>query len=128
MIVELNIGLEVNGRRNSVFDCEERARYALQYLKTKFSGVKSATYSNQYEIGDGTLVLEQGLYVKVRTEGTIFELYEAVYKLAVELNQECIAVYNPRTAVGKLIGPGTGSWGDFDFNYFEQFPEEFLVA
>ncbi len=128
MIVELNIGLNVNGEVNSVFDCEERARYALQYLKTKVSGVKSATYTNQYETADGTLVLEPGLYVKVKTEGTIFELYEIVYKLAIELRQDCIALYNPRTGVGKLIGPSAGSWGEFDLTYFEQFSEEFLVA
>ncbi len=128
MIVELNIGLNVNGEANSQLQCEQRAKQALQYLKQKFSGIKSATYTNQYETADGTLVLEPGLYVKVRTAGTIFELYEVVYQLAIELRQDCIAVYNPRSGVGKLVGPNAGSWGEFDLTYFEQFSEEFLVA
>ncbi len=127
MIVELNIGLNVNGEVNSVFDCEERARYALQYLKTKVSGVKSATYNNQYETNDGTLVMEPGLYVKISTVGSIFEIDKVIYDLAVELRQDCIAVYIPRSGVGKLIGPNADKWGEFDLTYFEQFADEFLV-
>lgn len=128
MIVELNIGLNVNGEANSQRQCEQRAKQALQYLKQKFSNVKSATYTNQYETNDGTLVLEPGLYVRISTTNSIFETYGVVYALAIELCQDCIAVYSPRTGVGKLIGPSAGSWGEFDLTYFEQFGDEFLVA
>lgn len=127
MIIELNIGLNVNGEANNVFECEQRAKQALEFLKQKFSNVKSATYTNQYEGPDGTLVLEPGLYVKISTTNTIFECYKIVYKLAIELRQDCIALYSPRTGVGKLTGPGAGKWGEFDLTYFEQFNDEFLV-
>lgn len=127
MIIELNIGLNVNGEVNSQLQCEQRAKQALEFLKQKFSSVKSATYNNQYETNDGTLVLEPGLYVKINTTNTIFECYGVVYQLAIELQQECIALYNRRTGVGKLIGPDAGKWGEFDLTYFEQFTDEFLV-
>lgn len=126
MIVELNVGLDVVGRRNSIKDCEERARLALTFLRAKFSSIKSAKYENEYE-GPSGLTLEQGLYVKIKTDLSIFEVYGAVYELAVGVEQECIATYNPRSGVGKLIGPSAGKWGTFDLDYFEQFPEDYLV-
>ena len=126
MIVELNIGLDVTWARNSVKDCEQRAKLALTFLKAKFSSVQSANYSNEYEGPDGT-TLEQGLYVKIKTDLTIFEIYGAIYEISVALSQDCIAVYNPRTGVGKLIGPAAGKWGEFDLGYFEQFPDSWLV-
>ena len=127
MIIELNIGLNVNGEVNSQLQCEQRAKQALQFLKQKFSSVKSATYTNQYETNDGTLVLEPGLFVRVSTVGSIFEIDKVIYDLAVELRQDCIAVYLPRSGVGKLIGPNADKWGKFDLTYFEQFADEFLV-
>lgn len=127
MIIELNIGLNVNGEANNVFECEERARWALEILKQKFSSVKSATYTNQYEGPDGTLVLEPGLFVKVSTVGSIFDVDKVIYDLAAELRQDCIAVYLPRSGVGKLIGPNADAGGKFDLTYFEQFADEFLV-
>lgn len=127
MIIELNIGLNVNGEVNSQLQCEQRAKQALEFLKQKFSSVKSATYTNQYEGPDGTLVLEPGLYVKISTTNTIFECYGVVYELSILLQQDCIALYNRRTGVGKLIGPGAGKWGEFDLTYFEQFNDVFMV-
>ena len=42
----------------------------------------------------------------------------AAYKLAETLAQDCIAVYDPRTKRGRLIGPRASAWGEFTPEYF----------
>ncbi len=34
------------------------------------------------------------------------------------LAQDCIAVYDPRTKRGRLIGPRASAWGEFTPEYF----------
>lgn len=45
---------------------------------------------------------------------------QAVYHTARQLNQDCIAVYNPDTRAGYLIGPRAEAWGEFNAGFFIQ--------
>lgn len=42
----------------------------------------------------------------------------AVYRLAEQFAQDCIAVYDSRTKRGRLIGPRAAAWGAFTPEYF----------
>jgi len=46
-----------------------------------------------------------------------------VYRLAVILDQDCIAVSGHDTTVGELIGPNAKAWGDFNTEFFITFKE-----
>ena len=37
-----------------------------------------------------------------------------IWRLCETLAQEAIAVYDPRAARGRIIGPGADAWGEFD--------------
>lgn len=39
-------------------------------------------------------------------------------QLAIDLGQDCIAVYRPKTGGGALIGPKAAEWGPFNPEYF----------
>ena len=41
-----------------------------------------------------------------------------VFGLAVATEQDCIAVYDPATGHGELVGPRAEAWGDFNPEYF----------
>ena len=57
---------------------------------------------------------EQTLIVAVNVNDVRF----TVYKLADNLDQDCIAVYYPRTGNGTLVGPKAAAWGTFNPEYF----------
>ena len=42
----------------------------------------------------------------------------ALLRLAEQFAQDCIAVYDPRTKRGRLIGPRAAAWGTFTPEYF----------
>jgi hypothetical protein len=41
-----------------------------------------------------------------------------VHGLCTELGQDCIAVYDPATYRGRLVGPNAAAWGLFDPSCF----------
>jgi len=41
-----------------------------------------------------------------------------IYDMAAELQQDCIAIYDARNWRGRLIGPNTEAWGEFDPSMF----------
>lgn len=42
----------------------------------------------------------------------------ASYIVAQRLDQDCIAVYDPRSDIGRLIGPNAAAWGSFNPEFF----------
>lgn len=121
MIIELNIGLNVNGSANSMAQCRERAIQAIAFLRAAFGPVLVQTerMDSQYE-GPNGLELEPTLYVKLDSPLDWLRSYDQVYELAEALGQDCIAMYCPRSRDGEMVGPGAAAWPDFDFNYFKQ--------
>ncbi len=47
-----------------------------------------------------------------------FTLEYKLSQLALQLQQDCIAVYFPSTQEGRLIGPNAAKWGAFDPEFF----------
>jgi hypothetical protein len=125
MIVELNIRLDVRGARNSVADTEGRARLALDILDAAGLGpVEARRHDVQVEHPTlDQLELHQNLVVRVDVQGNmVYSIRSLIYAMAETLEQDCIAIYMPRSGKGDLIGPRLGGWPDgFDINQFTNF-------
>ena len=55
----------------------------------------------------------------------VIELYNDVgpgllHRVAIALNQDCVAYYNAEEDFGLLIGPRAADWGRFDINLFQK--------
>lgn len=51
----------------------------------------------------------------------------SVYRAAQQLEQDCIAVYDPTIKQGILVGPKAAQWGEFNPKYFLNLEGEFLA-
>ncbi len=51
----------------------------------------------------------------------------AIYRSAQQLEQDCIAVYDPSVRTGILVGPRAADWGEFQPKYFLNLEGEFLA-
>lgn len=102
----LNIGLAREGQPNLTADEAGQALRAVMSCAV----VSSALYASDTE---PTLVMScvgQPRYMTV---------YMAqVYRAAVTLDQDCIAVYWPEVGSGALVGPREEEWGEFNPAYF----------
>ena len=63
-------------------------------------------------VGEPTLVIE-GLYA-----GHVVDLTKHMHQIARDLQQDCIAVYQPTRGVGHLVGPKAIKWGQFNPEFF----------
>jgi len=124
MKIELNIRLDIRGRRNSLVDCTKRAYETIGALHRLFHDVQCRRHSYQYE-DDHTDELHLADSLVVAIDGITYaerhEYREKIYALANALEQDCIALYHPFTGAGELIGSHTGSYGEFDLNKFNRF-------
>lgn len=127
MIIELNIGLNITGRRNSLADCSERAIQAIAYLNAKFKKSYTRRVISEYE-GPNGIELEDTLVARIdASRGNREYLMGAVYQLAVDLEQDCIAIKFSDDS-GMLVGPNTGKWGEFDLNFFKDYEPYYAAA
>ena len=80
-------------------------------------------------VGEVLLAVKSRLVVKSweqvisNTEATIVAEVEgpvlsSTYAIARRLGQDCIAVWQPNTEVGRLIGPNAAAWGEFNLEFF----------
>ncbi len=115
MIIELNIGLNIEGSLNNQRQRDSRADHALGRIRcyTKILGTRRAQSTTE-----DTLVLS------VEREGSESAFYNEVYTLASDLSQDCIAVYQVDADNGALIGPRAGAWGEFNPEFFIRFASE----
>ena len=51
----------------------------------------------------------------------------AVYRSAQQLDQDCIAVYDPAINTGVLVGPRAAQWGEFNPKYFLDLNGKYLA-
>jgi hypothetical protein len=125
VVIELNIGLNIRGSRNSLADCGERAIQAINYLREQFGGytVQTRRAQVQYE-GPNGLELEDTLIARIEMSPQSVaarRLPYLIFRMAQNLGQDCIALYNETAGTGRLIGPEASAWGSFDLDYFTPF-------
>ena len=118
MLVELNIGLDCKDQLNTPAHLAERAAVAHRML-SRFL-VFSRRFTTSYPGPDGAQVTERGLFVALETNN-LFSASREIFKTAIALDQDCIAVYYPGRSQGLLLGPRADAWGQFDANHFRRF-------
>ena len=106
MKITLNIGLAREGKPNLTADEAAQAiRAVLSAGVVRFNQVVSDT--------------EPTLIVACVGEPKLMGVYmDQVYRTAVALDQDCIAVYWPEVKSGALIGPNAEAWGEFNPKFF----------
>lgn len=126
MIVELNIGLDINGRNLNLVAITQQATTAIDYLRRELGPnalLQTRRFETEYEGPNGP-VLERSLFVRFHHVGGLERI---VYELAALLEQDCVAYFVPSQNRGGLIGPNAVKWGDFDAQYFKSFDVDFDV-
>jgi len=104
--IELNIRLDVRGQDNSASSITRREVQCLTILGDCFH------HHSDY-LDHGALVPR--LVVRLDAADRA-----ALHRLAVELHQDCIAVYYPDRGYGELLGPSAAAWGEFDLSRFQR--------
>ena len=120
MKLELNIGLDIKGHANSTQDRALRASKALHQLSGLIT--YSQRFVTEYTGPDGR-VTEHGLFVALNSNNK-FATMSIVACLAVSIGQDCIAIYDPETGVGSLVGPQSENWGSFQLEFFKRCDQE----
>lgn len=119
---ELNIGLNVAGSNNTAAQVAARAIKAVGLLDVLCAqcAVRTRVAEVEYSTPDGTAV-EPTLVVSINGAIGSATLQGVVYGLAEELWQDCIAVFEPETGRGVLVGPKAADWGGFNPDCFVRF-------
>lgn len=97
----LNIGLNVDATTSIAAEVARQIVVANDFLVTTWSVAQSDT--------EPTLVCE---VMPMKTD--LRQVAMDVCQIAVDLRQDCVAVYVPLTGKGVLMGPGAKRWGPFD--------------
>ena len=97
----LNIGLDVQATRQIA------AHVALEIVKANGFIVHSSKVIESDT--EPTLVVEVSGYGSLR---------KALETISTDLHQDCIAVWVPESAVGRLVGPRADKWGAFNPEFF----------
>lgn len=100
----LNIGLEVKATRLLATSVVKQLVAAADFVINAERLVESDT--------EPTLVLD---VTSLNGPSLTMAQFRA---LATDLEQDCIAVYRPKTKGGALIGPKAAEWGPFNPSYF----------
>jgi hypothetical protein len=118
MNIELNIGLNIEGSLNAQSQRDSRAEFAREAIafRAEILGARRAVSTTE-----DTLVLS------VELDGPRAGFYHAIYNLALNLSQDCIAVYQVDADNGALIGPNAGAWGEFNPEFFIRFASEVVA-
>jgi len=125
MKIELNINLNIIGRRNSLHDCTERCRHSMKYLLESFTGADFKRVMGQVEGDDGMLHDEDILVAEVETGfDLVDEILKKVAELSAALEQDCIALRWPHGYEGVLVGPKATTWGAWDESKFQRFERD----
>lgn len=129
---EMNIRLDIRGRRNSIADCTQRAQQALDILHEAFGNQRVQARREDIQVEDerlDQLNLDQNLVVRLNVPTTIYAV-RVGQEIAEALEQDAVAIYLPGQRHGVLVGPNAHAWGEFDLGKFIRFDNELatLVA
>ena len=126
---EMNIRLDIRGRRNSIADCTARAQQAIDILHQAFGQQRVQARRENSQVEDERLDqvnLEQNLIVRLEVPKTIY-VVRIGQQIAEDLEQDAVAIYLPGQRHGLLVGPNAHAWGDFDHEKFIRFHREINV-
>ena len=126
---EMNIRLDIRGRRNSIADCTVRAQQAIDILHQAFGQQRVQARREDAQVEDERLNqvnLEQNLIVRLEVPKTIYAV-RIGQQIAEDLEQDAVAIYLPGQRHGLLVGPNAHAWGDFDPEKFIRFDREINV-
>jgi len=104
--IELNIRLDVTGQDNSASSITRREIQSLAILGDCFH------HRSDY-LDHGAMVPRLVVRLDATDSATL-------HRLAVELHQDCIAVFHPDQGHGELLGPSAAAWGKFDLSSFQR--------
>lgn len=123
MQIELNIGLDIAGSANFQSLRDSRAQFALDVLSTT-AVTQNILGSRRAQSGT-----EDTLIVKLNvSSGAENRFRKAIFDLADDLDQDCIAAYNATGWSGELVGPNAAAWGEFNPEFFIRFDESAPAA
>jgi hypothetical protein len=123
MRIELNIGLNIASSVNTSWQRDSRADFALKYL----------TKLGDFEARRAQSATEDTLVVVMIPEGDATGGFSkaafrnAIERLAYELDQDCIAVFNVDDNAGELVGSDparVANWGEFNPEFFIRYASE----
>jgi len=88
----------------------------------------TSTVAKQILIANGFVLGRETLVASDTEPALVVEAYPSalhnepvgnrLYQSALDLQQDCIAVWNPAAGKGALIGPGAAKWGAFNPAFF----------
>lgn len=110
MYTELNIGMDVPGYKHELDPANVICTVEQLFGKDHLIG-----YRVDVSGDENTVVVRLDLPVDYDLG---YEFCGKIYKLALNLGQDCIAVKYASLTGGILIGPDSKSWGRFDSRYF----------
>ena len=115
MIIELNIGLEVQGASTPATRAFRQGQ-ALDHLGALVIHSEPIFVRYTGLVGE---MAEHGLFVRLETNKQ-FCVIQDIFHLSRKLRQECIAVYFPAARRGILVGPEAHLWGAFNPSFFNR--------
>lgn len=120
---ELNIGLFVTGGQNDYAAVANRAMKIDRTLNVLYGAaaiIRSKVVNALYEV-EGEIDGEPTLVVSMSGKFSASALRGAIYEIARENEQDCIAVFEPESGRGALVGPKAADWGGFNPDFFVRF-------
>lgn len=117
MQVLLNIGLDNVPVVGESFTNGVRNPAVVERLFTVIHALRAAGFKVQASklLQSDT---EPTLAARVLFCGHMTDFNQVLHDLSASLQQDCIAVYNPITGQGELIGPRAAKWGPFNPEFF----------
>lgn len=116
-MIELNIGLDIEGHDNEGPAITERAR-GVRALVRHINPQASIYQTGSSYQRDGEAVHEHVLVCQLSHIPTAKQLSAMGAALGSLFGQDCYAAYWPDTGDGLLIGPRAEQWGEFDKQFF----------
>ena len=117
MKTHLNIRVDFPGSASGKDNAE--AKRVIDTLKA-FPGLHVHSVTRIQGQVEGCLYLEHQDVIWAEVTCPEISLRCAIYVLASNLGRDCIAVYDPKTDMGALIGPRIDGYGPFDADLFLQ--------
>jgi hypothetical protein len=116
MTYQMNVGLHINDDANTDQDIATRATYVRSWIHRRYPNAL---------IRQADSKTEPTVIVEMPTEAGLIPVVELANKIALVLEQDCVAVAETDGSTeithGWLIGPRSHVWGNFNPEHFLKF-------